>query len=214
MSDGVRNLDVSRLGLLEDYSHMSVRQARALVRSARSYQEAIWIADTDPRQAWLRLVTAVETIAQLQPKAPEEERLREVYPDMAEQILSCGNPELVEWFTRKIADREAAQSRFLKFLKDFGPPRPPRRPKSASEKQDWRQLHKQLRNIYQARSDDLHKGSPIPKEMCQAPYVSSRGIAAEVTFSPSGGKARLRLHIFEYIVRYAILSWCHSVGNR
>jgi len=213
MSDFDRDLNSSCLRLLEDYPHMPVRQARALVRSARSYQEAIWIADGDPRQAWLRLVTAVETVAELQPKLPPEERLRAVYPDMADQILHCGNPELVEWFTRKIADREGAQARFLAFLKDFGPPRPPRRPRYASEKQDWRALNQQLRSIYQARSDDLHKGSPIPGEMCEAPYTSPAGIAPEVTFSRSGGPTRLRLHVFEYIVRHALLSWWRHAAS-
>jgi len=213
MSDDLREIDSSCLSLLNAYPHLSVDQARALVKSARSYQDAIWIADGDPRQAWLRLVTAVETVAALQPSLPAAERLRAVYPDMADEILRCGNPELVEWFTRKIADREGAQARFLAFLKKFGPPRPPRRPKSSSEKQDWRGLDRQLRRIYQARSDDLHKGSPIPRAMCEAPYVSSRGIAPEVTWSPVAEEPRLRLHVFEYIVRRALLSWWRSVGS-
>jgi hypothetical protein len=213
MSDYDREIDFSRLKLLGAYPRMSVKQARTLVRSARSYQEAIWIADSDPRQAWLRLVTAVETIAELRPSPPAEERLRAVYPEMADQILRFGNPELVEWFTKKIADREGTQARFLAFLKEFGPPPPPRRPKSSSDRQDWRALHQQLKNIYQARSDDLHKGSPIPRAMCEAPYVSSRGIATEVTYSSSARKARLRLHVFEYIVRHALLSWWRSVGG-
>lgn len=214
MSSYGRKLDFSSLRLLEDYPRMPVGQARALVRSARSYQEAIWIADSDPRQAWLRLVTAVETVvSELQPKLPPEERLRAVYPDMAEQILHCGNPELAEWFTRKIADRERAQARFLAFLKEFGPSRPPRRPRYASQKQDWRALDQQLRSIYQARSDDLHTGSPISRAMCEAPYSSPSGIAPEVTYSPSGGATRLRLHVFEYIVRHALLAWWHNAAS-
>jgi hypothetical protein len=213
MSDYGREVDFSCLRLLEDYPNMPVRQARALVRSARSYQESIWIADGDPRQAWLRLVTAVETVAELQPKLRPEERLRAVYPDMADQILHCGNPELAEWLTRKIADREGAQARFLAFLKKFGPPRPPRRPRDASEKQNWHVLDQQLRSIYQARSDDLHKGSPIPRSMCEAPYTSRAGIAPEVTFSRSGEPARLRLHVFAYIVRHALLAWSRYAAS-
>jgi hypothetical protein len=213
MSDYDRDVDFSRLNLLDAYPHMSVSQARALVRAARSYQDAIWIADGDPRQAWLRLVAAVEIVAELQPSLPAQQRLRAVYPDMADQILGCGNPELVEWFTKKVADRERAQARFLAFLQKFGPPRPRRRPGTSSGKQDWRALDRQLRRIYQARSDDLHKGSPIPKAMCEAPYVSSRGIAPEVTWSSSAEEPRLRLHVFEYIVRSALLSWWRSTGN-
>ena len=213
MSNYGRHIDFSCLDLLGAYPFASVKQARALVRAARSYQEAIWIADSDPRQAWLRLVTAVEVVAALQPKLPAPERLRAVYPEMADKILRCGSPELVDWFTKKIADREGAQARFLDFLKRFQAPPPPRRPKSP-ERQNWRELHQQLRNIYQVRSDDLHKGSPIPKVMCQSPYVSPRGIAPEVTYStPSAREGRLRLHVFEYIVRYALLAWWRSIRD-
>jgi hypothetical protein len=41
--------------LLASYRDLSAGQAVALVRAARSYQEAIWIAESDARQAWLRL---------------------------------------------------------------------------------------------------------------------------------------------------------------
>lgn len=216
MSDYDRDVDFSCLDVLDAYPNMSCTQARALVRSARSYQEAIWIADGDPRQAWLRLVTAVDAVADLQPKLPPEERLQAVYPEMADQILHCGDPQLQAWFIRKIADREGVQAKFLAFLKQFGPPRPKRRPRHPSEKQDWRALDQQLRNIYKARSDDLHNGSPIPRAMCEAPYVSSAGIAPEVTLPirPDIEPARLRLHVFEYIVRHALLSWWRSAGSK
>jgi hypothetical protein len=212
MNDLTREIDYSRLSLLDVYPRMPVDQARALVRAARSYQEAIWVADSDPRQAWLRLVTAVEVVAELQPNRPAEERLRAVYPEMADQILRCGDPELVEWITTKIADREGVQARFLDFLKKHQPPRPSRRPGNSFYRQDWRALQRQLRTIYQARSGDLHKGSPVPRVMCEPPYVSRSGIAPEVTYSSSAKERRLRLHVFEYIVRHALLSWWCSTG--
>lgn len=216
MSEYRRNVDFSCLDILDAYPCMSVMQARALVRAARSYQEAIWIADGDPRQAWLRLVTAVETVANLQPKPSTEERLRAVYPEMADRILSCEDPGLKKWITMKVADREGAQAKFLAFLKEGGPPRPPRRPKHPTERQDWRALDQQLRNIYQARSDDLHKGQPIPRAMCEAPYTSPAGIAPEITspLHPDIETPRLRLHVFEYIVRHALLSWWRSAGQQ
>jgi hypothetical protein len=52
------------VSLLAAYGDLSAEQAIALVRAARSYQEAIWVAESDARQAWLRLVVAVETAAQ------------------------------------------------------------------------------------------------------------------------------------------------------
>jgi hypothetical protein len=50
--------------LLNRYPGLSAVQAVALVRAARSYQEAMWVAENDPRQSWLRLVNAVEAAAQ------------------------------------------------------------------------------------------------------------------------------------------------------
>jgi hypothetical protein len=207
-----RKIDYSRLSLLDNYPRMSVKQARALVRSARSYQEAIWIAEGDPRQAWLRLVTAVETAAaELRPRLTNEEQLKAVYPDTADQILNCGDPELVEWFAKKIAEREGAQAYFLAFLKKFGPGRPPHRPRPSEEKQNWTALDQQLKSIYKARSNDLHSGSPIPRTMCEAPYRVDKRIASEVVSSRADKQVRLRLHVFEYIVRHALLSWANSI---
>jgi len=34
--------------------------AVALVRSARAYEDGLWVADGDPQLAWLRLIGAVE----------------------------------------------------------------------------------------------------------------------------------------------------------
>lgn len=48
-------LDIA-VPLLHHYPLLTGEQAVALVQAARSYQEALWIAETDPRQAWLRLV--------------------------------------------------------------------------------------------------------------------------------------------------------------
>lgn len=42
------------------YPTMSAVDAAALVRAARQYQEALWIAEVDARQAWLRFISAVE----------------------------------------------------------------------------------------------------------------------------------------------------------
>jgi hypothetical protein len=209
MNHHQREIDFSCLSLLDVYPRMTVDKARALVRSARSYQEAIWAADSDPRQAWLRLVTAVEVVAELQPKLSAKERLQTVYPEMADEIFRCENTGLVEWFTNTIADREGTQARFLDFLKKFQPSPPRRRPKS-TYRQDWRALQQQLRYIYGARSNDLHKGSPIPKEMCEPSYGPPTAIAPEVTYSRP---PRLRLHVFEHIVRHALLSWWRTTDN-
>lgn len=70
----------SARSLLDIYPRISAKQARALVRSARSYQVALWIADSDPRLAWLRLVTAIESAAQLSTSGPAAQTLTSAPP--------------------------------------------------------------------------------------------------------------------------------------
>jgi hypothetical protein len=48
---------------LQRYFRLERGQANALVRAARSHQAALWAAEGDPRQAWLKLISAVEAAA-------------------------------------------------------------------------------------------------------------------------------------------------------
>jgi hypothetical protein len=213
ISDHARWVDFSPVSLLDSYSRLSAKQARTLVRSARSYQEAIWIADSDPRQAWLRLVTAVEALAQLQPDDPHVTRLRAVYPAMADRIAAYDDPELLEWVTVQFADQARSTAKFLSFLSQFKPSPPRFRPRY--RRQNWTTIGEQFRNIYRARSIDLHQGIPIPRDMCRPPLISSSGRADEISLilSPNSSKEFLTLHIFEYIVRHAVQSWWRSTAE-
>jgi len=148
--DNGRTVDFSGISLMDSYPYMSGKQARALVRSARSYQEAIWIADSDPRQAWLRLVTAVEAIAQLQPDAPAGVRLHAVNPEMAERLSRAGDSVLLEWVTTQFADQAKSTAKFLSFLDRFSS-RPPRRRPPERVRLDWGTVQGQLKNIYNYR---------------------------------------------------------------
>jgi hypothetical protein len=213
--DGGHAVDFSGVKLLDSYPCMSAKQARALVRSARSYQEAIWIADSDPRQAWLRLVTAVEAVAQLQPDEPAAVRLQAVYPEIAERLSRCGDQELLEWVTKRFADQGKSTAKFLGFLKHFRPPVPRSRPRAPSQRLNWHTLQDQLKDIYSARSKDLHQGVPFPRSMCETPYVSPAGVAWEIAYvrPDSPGKAPMHLHVFEYVVRSALQSWWRSFAD-
>jgi hypothetical protein len=217
MSDYKREVNFSDIRLLDLYPLLSAKQAQALVRSARSYQEAIWIADGDPRQSWLRLVTAVETLAQLESDDPPSMRLREMYPDIADRLAECGDEELLNWVTVRFADQGRSTKKFLDFLQKFKPAPPERGRPRGADRQNWNDLRKQFRYIYDVRSKDLHAGKPLPIEMCRPPYTSDAGIAQERSYHLIGSSTRpLRLHVFAYIVRYAVRSWwlaTASVGN-
>jgi len=181
-SDSAR-LDTCRQLLLA-YPSLSAAQARALVRAARSYQEGLWIADTDPRQAWLRLVGAVEAAAQ------------QWYRDQGQ----------VGGATKKLG----ATKKFVNFVMTFQPEPPQSRPRS--RRLNWSQMPEHVKVIYDKRSRDLHDGIPFPLPMCQPPYRSARGIASEVPDLPpvtawTLADAPMLLQTFEYIVRNALHAW-------
>jgi hypothetical protein len=209
-----RDVDTSKVELLGTYATLSSREARALVRSARAYQEALWIAESDPRQAWLRLVSAVEAIAQLAPDAPAASQLKAAFPDIADRVIGTGDPVLVEWITTRFAVQGRSTAKFLDFLLRFQPPPPLRRP-AATYRVTWRRLRKQLNQIYDYRSKDLHRGIPFPEPLCQAPYISNSGIAREVAYVTEDwkGDPPILLHMFEYVVRSALLAWWRSTAR-
>ncbi len=209
-------IDTSRIQLLNLYSNLSRADALALVRAARSYQEAVWVADGDPRQAWLRLVTAVEVVAQLMPDAPAAGRLSAVFPQIADKVARLDDPELTEWITVKFADQGRSTAKFIDFLMRFRPPAPPRRPAISSPyRLDWKGLRKQLNHIYAYRSKDLHRGVPFPQVMCEPPPRTSRGIPHEVARGDKSwrGEPPMHLHMFEYIVRGALQSWWRKTAS-
>jgi hypothetical protein len=204
-------VDLAGVGLLDYYPYLSAEEARTLVMSARAYQEAIWIADGDPRQAWLRLVTAVEAVAQLAPSQPAQERLKVAHPDIWTRAVDTGDAELVEMLAEKLVDQSRSRAKFLKFLEFFRPPVPRRRPTYG--RLDWRTLRKQLSDIYTYRSADLHGGAPFPLEMCMPRYVSPNHRAPEVSVALNG-REQMSLQIFEYIVRGSLQKWCRSTSDR
>ena len=110
----------------------------------------------------------------------------------------------------KVADQSRSTAKFLDFLEKFQPSPPSRRPKYA--RLDWRDLRKQLRNIYNFRSEDLHQGRPFPQQMCKPNSVSRAGIASEIV-TTLNGQPQISLQTFEYVVRGALHNWCRSTSG-
>ena len=204
-------VNLARFNLLDYYPYLLAGEARTLVASARAYQEAIWIADGDPRQAWLRLVTAVEAAAQLVPDRPAHERLKLAHPDIWARATATGDVEFVEMLAVKLADQSRSTAKFLNFLESFRPPAPRRRPTYG--RINWKNLRKQLSDIYRYRSADLHGTAPFPVEMCRPRHVSLNRRAPEVG-AVVNGREQMSLQVFEYIVRGSLQKWCRSASNK
>jgi hypothetical protein len=61
VADAARLPDAQEL--LESYPLLDAGDAVALVRAARQYVDGLWLADGDPRRAWIKLISALEVAA-------------------------------------------------------------------------------------------------------------------------------------------------------
>jgi hypothetical protein len=206
-------------GRLAGYPELTAAEAGALVKAARAWQEAVWGADADPRQAWLRLVSALEAAAQGWAGGPArspEERLLLARPRLAKRLARDATPQLHHFVAKDIVGILKAQEKFIDFTMAHLPDPPAVRPLKGS-RLDWSRMAEHLKLVYEWRSRDLHDGTPIPVPMCEPPRRLPRHRAPiEVPLGQSTwtGSATwvaadipMLLHTFAYITRGALLNW-------
>jgi hypothetical protein len=182
------SIDVSlerSVPLLSGYAGLSAQQAIALVRAARSYQEAIWMAESDPRQAWLRLVVAVETAArQWAPGARPTKRfvdfcmaLRPSPPRRRPR----NKDERVDW--RRMSEHLRTIYRYRS-----------------------KDLHDGIPFPTELCEPPWQYGGRVPNERPIAPRAPGRPAPQTPDDMP------MLLHAFEYIVRGALQAWWESMA--
>jgi hypothetical protein len=205
---------------IEHSPQVGAVEQTALIRVARLYQQAVWVAETEPALAWLLMVSAVETAANCwdRSRGAPLERLRDSKPTLVEAVEKVC-PELLQTIANQIADSLGVTQKFcefvLKFLPDPPPERPPEDYQAAWDKEN---MKKSLRVVYNHRSKALHEGIPFPTPMCQPPAWFSDDWPAPTEISGAGKdpfgltNAPILLHIFEYIARHALKSWWSSLG--
>jgi len=196
----------------------------AVIRAARLYQNGIWVAEADPSQGWLLLVSAVETAAVFWRKQEDVpiERLRTSRPELERLLLDVGGPALAAKVADMIAPYMGSTKRFVDFLLRFLPEPPsPRPPEYAQHAWTDSDMKKSFVRIYEHRSNALHGGIPFPAPMCWP----ARRVGDSYSERPGlGGSAAghgdnvwmakdipMPFHTFEYIARNALLSWWRSM---
>jgi hypothetical protein len=214
--------DPSEAILVNTFVNLTPSESIALIRSSRLYQDAIWIAETEPELSWLMLVSAVETAANHWRAANQSpvERLRTSRPELADLLVKVGGEEHLSQVADLIAEYMGATRKFIDFLIEFMPPVPLPRPRDFDQ-HSWetKDLKKSLRTIYGWRSRALHGGTPVPFPMCEEPIRSDEGWSEVMNLhgvSAYGGvwtaqDAPMKLHLFEYMVRGALLKWWESL---
>ena len=201
-------------------------QAISLVRAARSYQLALWMADSEPNLSWLLLVSAVETAAACWSVSSDDPVavLKKHKPAFTERLAKEAGEEAVKIVADEFAETMRATAKFVNFLESFLPPPPDKRPPESSQ-HDWSPaaLKKSIQRIYRYRSKALHEGLPFPVPMCERPFKQNDWEAHTETpvalaTSALGGvwtreDTPMHLHVFEHIVRRSLLSWLNSIDD-
>jgi hypothetical protein len=192
------------------------QEAVALVKAARLYQQAIWVADTNPELSWILLVSAIEAVTGLRsaPTTDNIAELRRSYWNATTKI----SDELLSPLADALSGLFGSTRKFVNFLIEFSPEPPDQRPEFSQFDFSKCGLKKSMQTIYKYRSKALHEGVAFPAPMCSAPMQLPGGFE-EV---PSGLAAYSKgatwmksdlpchLHIFEYLVRGALLKWIES----
>lgn len=216
---------------LRTFAELDPTMASVLVKSARLYQDALWLGESEPHLAWLFLVSAVETAADhwRHDERTPVEHLTEVKPKLVEILRASGGDKLVAEVAIELANITGATRKFTEFILRFDPGPPPG---GRLIPVDWSKLKKAVQRVYDWRSKALHGGTPFPAPMCDAPIIqgsgpiryegASTGAIAERPFGHAAGtsdalwdneETPMLLHVFEHITRGALLRWWKEVGT-
>ena len=205
---------------------LSPKDAVAIIRAARLYQEAVWIVESTPELSWIMLTSAVETAAFHWRSAAEApvDKLTTSKPKLVEILREYGGEELVLKAAEELAPHLGSTRKFIDFILEFLPEPP------AERSYEWAQhpweakpMKASLKKIYDYRSRALHGGTPFPAPMCLPPSsVAEKKALIEVPMGIStttrGGTwaskdMPMLLHVFEYIVRNSLLKWWRTLGE-
>ncbi len=214
---GTHSMD--ELKILESIPQIDPVRYISLIRACRSYQNALWIAESEPNLAWLLFVSALETAANdvYETDASPDERLRASKPELATYLEEYGDAEHVRKVAELIASTLGATKKFRDFTMQFRPNEPDERPAQEWFQVKWSKtgLKKVLNKVYEYRSRSLHGGIPFPDPMLQSPGFI--GINLPLDEVPLGSASYsgtwekkdipINIHCFHYITRGALLNW-------
>jgi hypothetical protein len=213
-----RTVDFAHLEpLLDVYRRTNATVATALVRAARLYEQAVWVADDDANLSWLYLVSAAETAAAAWSGGvgTPVQRLREYMPDLAKVAEPFGE-DLVAAIAERVEHLTRATAKFVEWMDAYKPAPPEQRPPEFCQV-DFNDFRQHMKKIYRYRSRALHTGIPFPAPMCLVPRnPTGDEIPCERPFGQAmrmgdsvwqAADTPMHLAHFEYLVRGALHGW-------
>jgi hypothetical protein len=220
----VKSVSIERLHGIDELHVLSPVQFVALIRAARQYQEALWVAETEPELAWLMLVSAIETAAnEWAIKASNLENLKSAKSELCDSILSQGSEQLLEEISDVFGPTLQSTNKFLKFCLEFMPEAPEERPVETSKRVKWSktQLRGVLNKLYEFRSTALHAGVPFPTPLCRPPVLTAEDLPHEtgangIAHHTRGGNwlaqdLPMTMNTFSFFVNGALNNWLDSM---
>ena len=211
--------NITLLEPLKSLSALQENNVISLIKAARLYQQALWIAENDQSLSWIMLVSAIEIAANQwkREKEPPAERLKTASPQLY-TLISTEAPSLVEKVAVVVNESLGATRKFVDFILEFLPSAPTKRPpKYVQHPWGKDEIKRTMEIIYSYRSNALHGGTPFPFPMCEVPYYPKDFEApSEKPYGLGcytyGGIWTIKdtpmlLNTFEYIVRNCLLSW-------
>lgn len=215
------------LSILNCLLQMSRDEACAVVRAARLYQDALWLAESEPEMSWLLIVSALETAANewQKEKGDNIARLRDSKPALHAYLASLRDRTILSTVAEHVADSLGSTRKFVSFVLEFLPEPPARRPPTwAQFSWEPNRIRRALKTIYGYRSHALHDGRPFPLPMCETPtrfptWETPAETMVAMATSARGAVWRkedipMNLHLFEYIARNALLKWWKACAQR
>lgn len=225
LPSAVKTVNIEQINDIHLLSKLTEYEYIALVRSARMYQEALWVAESEPELAWLMLISAVETAANHWSSEKESpvERLRTAKPELAKILLESGGETLLQSVAIEIASTLGSTNKFIKFCLEFFPEEPEKRPNNGYKvkwsKTGFRDI---LNKLYGYRSSALHGGIPFPAPLCTPPEYISHNMC----FTEKGGSGLathtlgasweskdlpITMNTFHYFVNGVLNKWWRSL---
>lgn len=162
------------------YAELDAEAATGLVRAARFFQQAVWIADAEPNISWVLLVSALESATNAwgaKSSQPPIEQIEENWQELGQLLreVAAHDQLLASKLAKQLRSNVKVQARVKQFISDHYPPAPEPRP--AFDGFDWssNSVVAAMGPIYQWRSRFLHTAIPFPEAMCGPPRADSDG---------------------------------------
>ncbi|RVU71956.1 hypothetical protein [Pantoea dispersa] len=225
-----KNIEISQLRLINDIHKLSEKDFNSLIKSARNFQDSLWICESSPNLAWLLMVSALEVAAGSwdSSKGDKIEKFKAAKPKLFERLLEHKVDGLIEDIAKEFEGTFGATKKFCDFCVNFLPDAPLIRPESGRIVWTEENLLRIFKSVYNSRSTALHAGKPFPQPMCSPPD-SHFGLAEQAVCPPnskftplkasqgaswSHKEAPINLNTFFHMTHSILNKWWESLYAR